>query len=102
MSVKITPVKIWRRKDSIGSLMGKRGTVESYTIVHVAPAGYTQYAPFPVAIVKMANGQKHIGQVVDYKEEDLKQGAKVVAVLRRQRTEGKKDVIPYVIKFRPL
>lgn len=102
MSVKITPVKIWRRKESLGLHIGKKGTVESFTIVHVAPAGYSQYAPFPVVIVRLVNGQKLIGQMVDYKQEDLRVGQKVVAVIRRQRTEGKKDVIPYVIKFRPL
>lgn len=101
MSVTITPVKIWRRKNAISSLVGKKGVIESFTMVRVAPMGFSQYAPYIVAIVKLANGKKLVGQVTDCKYEDLDVGRKVNAVIRRQRTEDKKDVIPYVIKFRP-
>lgn len=102
MSIKITPVKVWRRNKSLGSKIGKKGIIESFTIVHTAPSGYSQYAPFPVAIVRLSSGARLIGQVVDFDDVSLKIGTKVVTVIRRQRTEGKKEVIPYVIKFRPL
>ena len=100
MSIVNTPVKIWRRKQRLSSLIGKIGTIESVTIVRVAPTGFSQYTPFPVAIVKLNNGQKMIGQVVE--TDILEIGQKVVAILRRSRTEGKKDAISYVIKFRLL
>lgn len=102
MSVTITPVKIWRRKEGTTSLIGKKGIIEGFTMVRVAPIGFSQYAPFPVVIVKFSTGKKTIGQLVDYQMPDLLIGRKVVAVLRRLRTEGKKDVIPYGIKFKPL
>lgn len=102
MSITNTPVKIWRRKEKISSLIGKKGVIESITLVRVAPTGFVQYAPYPVAIIKLSGGIKLITQITDYHESELKIGQKVVAVIRRGRTEGKKDVIPYVIKFRPL
>lgn len=102
MSIKITPVKIWRRKESLSNLIGKRGMVESVTIVRAAPSGFGQYAPYPVAIVKLSNGRRIMGQMTDYHADEVTLGQKVVAVLRRLRTEEKKDVISYVIKFRPL
>lgn len=86
----------------MNSLIGHKGVIESFTIVRVAPSGYSQYAPFPVAIVRLSNGKKIIGQIVDYDASNLKIGARVELVVRRQRTEDKKEVIPYVIKFRPL
>lgn len=102
MSVKITPVKIWRRTEGVAQLIGKRGTIESFTIIRVAPTGFSQHTPFPVVLIKLASGKKLMGQLVDFQELDFVPGRKVIAVLRRLRTEGKKDVISYVIKFRPL
>lgn len=102
MSVKITSVKIWRRKASDAALIGKKGVIESYTVIRVAPLGFAKYTPYVVALIKLPTGKKHIGQLTDYNASDVEIGTKVEAVLRRMRTEGKKDVIPYVIKFRPL
>ncbi len=101
MSIISTPVKIWRRKGKISSLIGKVGTIETFTVVRVAPSGFSQYAPFPVAIVKLSSGQKLMGQIVE-SDGNLEIGQKVIAVLRRLRTEEKKEAISYVIKFRPL
>ncbi len=102
MSLKVTPVKIWRQQENITGVIGKKGIIETYTMVRVAPVGFSQYAPFPVIIVKLPSGKKLIGQLTEYHLEDLVVGKKVVAVLRRLRTERKKEAISYVIKFKPL
>jgi len=102
MSITNTPVKIWRRKKNTASLIGKKGTIVSFTTIHVASTGFSTYAPYSVAIVALQNGTKLIGQMTDCEADDLVIGKRVVSVLRRSRTEGKKDVISYVIKFRPL
>lgn len=101
MSIINTPVKIWRRKEKISSLIGKIGTIEAVTTVRVAPTGFSQYAPYPVAIVRLPTGQKLMGQIVE-SDGKVETGQKVIAVLRRLRTERKKEAISYVIKFRPL
>ncbi len=100
MSIVTTPVKIWRRKKKISELIGKKGVVETFTTVRVAPKGFGQYSPYMVAIVTLSTGEKLMGQIVE--SEHVVIGQRVVAVLRRSLTEGKKEVISYVIKFRPL
>ncbi len=100
MSIVTTPVKIWRRKKKLSELIGKKGTVVSFTTVRVAPKGFGKYAPYIVAIVALSSGQKMIGQVVEC--ENVTIGQKVVAILRRSLTEDRKETISYVIKFRPI
>ena len=97
-----TPVKLWRRRKDASTLIGKKGKILYWTIIRVPSRSFTDQAPYPVVIVKMDNGDKAIGQLVDWEKENLKEGQKVTAVLRRLRTEGKEDVIYYNIKFKPI
>lgn len=73
-----------------------------WTIIRIATKLFSSQAPYPVAIIKLDQGQQLIGQLVDWEEEDLKKGREVVAVLRRSHTEDKESVITYTIKFRPV
>lgn len=95
------PPNIKRRAKGLRAAIGKTGVVEAFTIIHTAPTGFDKYAPYPVAIAKFG-GKKIIAQVTDYKEGSLAIGSRVRCVLRRSRREGEKDVIEYVIKFKPL
>jgi len=98
----ITPVKIHRHQKETTSLIGKKGKIVVWTIIRIATKLFSSQAPYPVAIVKLDQGQRIIGQLVDWEEEDLKQGREVIAVLRRSHTEDKESVITYTIKFRPI
>lgn len=98
----ISPVKIWRRQKQLSKLIGKTGTIVSFSLVRVPPKDFMQQAPYPVVIVEFEKDERTIGQLVDWSEEDLQIGQKVVAVLRRVRTEDHEDIIPYTIKFKPL
>ena len=95
-------MKIWRKQKEAIELLGKKGKIISYSLVHIPPLGFMSQAPYPIVIVKLANGKKRTGQLVDWTEQDLKTGTEVVAVLRRAREEDKEGVIPYGIKFRPI
>lgn len=97
-----TPVKIHRHQKKTAFLIGKKGKIVVWTIIRVATKFFSSQAPYPVAIVKLENGEQIIGQLVDWQEEDLKKGREVVAVLRRSHTEDKESVITYTIKFKPL
>ncbi len=97
-----SPVKLWRRNKDTASLIGKIGEILQWTIIRVPAKAFTDQAPYPVVIVKMDNGEKMVGQLVDWKKENLFSGQKVQAVLRRLKTEGKEDAIYYHIKFRPI
>jgi len=98
----ISPVKIWRRQKEIRHLLGKNGRIITWTKILTPPPDFKKYAPYPVVLVKFDDGDKAFGQLVDYKEEDLKPGKKVKAVLRKIRQGTKDGVIAYGIKFIPI
>ncbi len=98
----LSPVKIWRRQKEIRKLLGKTGKIINWTKIFVAGVEFKKFAPYLVAIVKFSDGTKSVGQVVDFEQDKLKIGAKVVAVLRKTRDGSQEDVIAYGIKFKPL
>ncbi len=96
-----TPVKLWRRQENVGSIIGKIGKVLNWTIIRVPAKAFAKEAPYPVVIVELENRERMIGQLVDWEEKDLKKGKKVVAVLRRSFIGDSESVIVYNIKFKP-
>ncbi len=98
----ISPVKVWRNQKQIRELLGKQGRIVSYTIIRVAPAGFSAQAPYPVVIVRLADTTNVIGQLVDWHSKHLKSGQRVEAVVRRIYTPDSSGIIPYGIKFKPL
>jgi uncharacterized OB-fold protein len=97
-----TPVKLWRRQKQTASLIGEKGEIMEWTIIRIPPKSFVQEAPYPVVIVKLENGKKMMGQLVDWRETDLIKGKKVVAVLRKLFPENPESIIAYIIKFKPL
>lgn len=97
-----SPVKIWRKQKEVTELLGKKGEIISYSLIHIPPLGFMSQAPYPIVIVELENGKKRTGQLVDWTDKDLKIGIEVIAVLRRAREEDKEGVIPYGIKFKTL
>lgn len=98
----ISPVKIWRNQKKIQNILGTTGRIVSFTKIFVPPTGFESQAPYVVAVVNLDNGINYTAQVIDWKENDLKTGQKVLAVLRRTRNPGEEGVIPYGIKFKPI
>jgi len=96
-----SPVKLWRRQKHISSLIGKKGEIVLVTIIRIPARNFQQQAPYPVVIVRLQNGEKMIGQMVDWQKDDLVKGRKIITVLRRSYTEDKEAVIMYSIKFKP-
>lgn len=99
-----TPVKIWRRGKKIASKIGETGVILHHTIVRVPPKNFSDQAPYPVVIVKLGNGERVVGQLVDWSQKDLKKGRKVVAVMRKIVNDDAdtSSVIHYGIKYKPL
>ena len=98
----VTPVKLKRRQKQTSSLIGKRGEILLWTVIRVASSQFAPQVPYPVVIVKLDDGQKTVGQLVDWQKEDLTFGRKVVGVLRKAHNEDKEGVIHYSIKFKPV
>jgi len=98
----ISPVKIWRRQKEKRHLLNKTGKIISWTKIYVASTDFKKLAPYPVVLVELENKQKMVGQLVDFKEKNLKIGQKVISILRKTRHSPYQNVIPYGIKFKPI
>lgn len=96
----ISPVKLWRRQKKIREYLGRTGQILTWTKIYVAASCFKHQSPYLVVLVKFENGERAVGQLVDYHEKDLKIGEKVISVLRRVRKSGKEEVIPYGLKFK--
>lgn len=97
----ISPVKLWRNQKKLRNLLGKKGKIENYTIIFQSPKGFENQSPYPVVIGNFGE-KKLIGQLIDYREDQVKIGQKIQAVLRRLNEDDKEGIIPYGIKFKPI
>ena len=74
------------------------GTIVSFTKVWMASSDYYGKVPYYLALVKLTDGTKTMGQVVDTNE--LKTGMNVEACMRKLNVDGNKGIIEYGTKFR--
>ena len=81
-------------------LSGK-GELATYTVIRVAPMGFTDLAPYAVGIVKLDEGIQIMGQISDCDPEELKIGDRVSTQFRRINEEGTTGMIMYGYKFVP-
>lgn len=98
-----------------------RGEVYSYTTVYNSPAGFEEYAPYTVALIRLEEGPLITSQLtdLDYVEKEklvnnkkrivrdypqLEIGMPVEMVTRRLKVSGDKDrgMLVYGYKFRPM
>ena len=80
-----------------------RGAVYSYTTVHNAPAGYQEFAPYTVALVKLEEGPVVTAQLTDVGEQPIEIGMPVEMITRKLRTDGdERGLHVYGYKFRPM
>lgn len=98
----ISPVKIWREQKKIASEAGKKGKIISWTMLRVPPAGFEYQAPYPVALIKLENGETIVSQLVDYAQKNLRTGQKVITLIRRAGQPADDEVISYAIKAKPI
>jgi uncharacterized OB-fold protein len=80
-----------------------RGEVYSYTTVNEAPAGYEEYSPYTVALVKLEEGPLVTAQLTDLGDQAVEIGTPVEMVTRRLRQDGdERGLLVYGYKFRPV
>jgi uncharacterized OB-fold protein len=97
-----SPVKIWRNQKHIARLLGKTGSIVTWTVVRVPPGDFSEQAPYPVVLVALTTGERIEAQLVDWAPHDLATGRKVRTVIRRVTRPDSDGVIPYGIKVTPL
>ena len=77
-----------------------KGQVYSYATVYDAPAGYTEYQPYPVALVKLDEGPLVTAQLTDLDKEEVHIGMPVEMVTRKLTEQDENGLIEYGYKFR--
>ena len=78
-----------------------RGEVYSFTTVFHPPAGFEEYAPYTVALVKLEEGPMVTAQLTDVEPDQVSIGQPLEMVTRKLRDDGRQGVISYGYKFRP-
>ncbi|MBN1966449.1 MAG: OB-fold domain-containing protein [Anaerolineae bacterium] len=81
--------------------MGGWGTVISHTVVTDAPEGFEDQAPYTLALIKLDDGPTVLAQLTDLAG-PAEIGMTVEMVTRKLRTDGKRGIIVYGYKFRPV
>jgi len=97
-----SPVKLWRNQKHIRALLSSKGAIVSCSMVFVPPGNFSEYAPYPVAVVALDGGEQIVAQVVDFDPSQLVAGQRVVTVLRKVMEPDGDGVIPYGIKVKPV
>jgi hypothetical protein len=97
-----SPVKLWRNQKHTQTLLGKRGVIVTWTIIRVPPEGFSNQAPYPVAVVELEDKERITVQMVDCEQEHCRIGQRVQVVLRRISEPSLEGVIPYGIKVKPI
>jgi len=77
-----------------------KGKVYSYSTVYLGPVGFEASTPYIIAIIKLDEGAKVLGQVVDTAEDGLKIGDRVEAVFRKIQQYYPGGVRNYGFKFK--
>lgn len=78
-----------------------RGEIYSYSTVHQGPNGFAEYAPYLVALVRLAEGPLVAAQLTDVDLDAVSIGMPVEMVTRRLREDGPNGIVVYGYKFRP-
>jgi uncharacterized OB-fold protein len=79
-----------------------RGEVYSFSTVYHPPEGFDEYAPYTVALVRLDEGPMIAAQLTDVDGEKVEIGMPVEMVTRKLREDGKRGMIVYGYKFRPM
>jgi uncharacterized protein len=82
--------------------LAQTGKIETFTVIHVAPSGFGDEAPYAVGIIKLDDGVKLTAQIVDCDPKSLAIGDPVRLEFRKVQEDGESGVICYGYKFVPV
>jgi hypothetical protein len=83
------------------TILAQEGSIEAFTVIHVAPSGFTDEAPYAVAIVKLDDGVQLMAQVADAELDQLKIGDRMRIEFRKVTQDGEDGILCYGYKFVP-
>lgn len=79
-----------------------RGEIYSFTTVTEAPTGFSEFAPYAVALIRLEEGPLLTAQVTDLDGTPLQIGTPVEMVTRKLQADGERGTLVYGYKFRPV
>lgn len=82
--------------------LAQSGVIETFTVIRVAPTGFTDEAPYAVGVIKLDDGVKVTAQIVDCEPESLAIGDRVRLEFRRLQQDGESGILCYGYKFVPV
>ena len=87
-----------KKREIVPVQLPREGTLVTWTVIHVAPAGFALETPYVVGIVDL--GEVRVtAQIADCNADELVVGTRVSAVLRRLGVEGEGGIVRYGYKF---
>ncbi len=81
--------------------LAREGTLETFTVIRVAPSGFADLAPYAVGIVALDDGVKITTQVADCDPARLAIGQRVRLEFRKVQQDGESGVLFYGYKAVP-
>lgn len=82
--------------------LSQTGTVETFTVIRIAPSGFGDQTPYAVGIIKLDDGVKVTAQIVDADLAKLAIGDKVRLEFRKVQQDGESGILCYGYKFVPV
>ena len=79
----------------------KTGSVETFTVIRVAPSGFAKQVPYAVGVIRLDDGVKLTAQIVDCDVEKITIGDPVRLEFRRVQEDGDSGILCYGYKFVP-
>ncbi len=81
--------------------LSREGKLETYTIIHIGPASFTDQVPYAIGIVQLKEGVKILAQIADCDLDRLKTGMPLKIEFRRVSEDGEAGIIHYGYKCVP-
>lgn len=79
--------------------MPKTGKLLTYTVLREPAEGYREFTPIFLGFIELDNGVRIVAQLTDVREDEIKIGMHVRAVLRKLTQDGDDGLIYYGYKF---
>jgi len=78
--------------------LASTGRVMTYTVIHTAPAEYSDLSPYAVGIIELDDGARMTAMIVDVDPSEVSVGMRVRVEFRKIRTEGEEGLLCYGYK----
>ncbi len=78
--------------------LAQTGKVKTYTIIHIAPPGFGDLAPYALAIIELDDGARITAQIADVPLAKVKVGLKVKIEFRKIQSDGHSGILQYGYK----